>query len=468
MFPMRSFDHGLSQKKPRPMDNGPMNTCNEPLQSMRDDCHSFLAPKRSLSRYFAVGPVRSLGDDLDRAVIQLGGDPRERFRAAQGFIVVDGIRYQRLTGNVSREQALTLGKNAKLSIGKAVGFFGEQVIYEKLEVPRAPIEKALDVLSPQGFLRAVYRISRALRSVTRGAEADAVRRAIERLDVDWPNLSPEAQAQVVRAANQALSDLPEIVLPQVDQIFSVEAKRVVLGTRASARRTFGLRIGTDLSKTDERIARYVHESQTNFIRDELGRRKKALSEKARSIVSDGIAQGLGRGDISQNLREAFQTTTIKRNAFYWDVVASAFVNRARTFSEMSSFTEAGITHYVITAVMDERTSDVCRFMDGKRFSVSTAVEQFQRVEQLRDPEQMKLLQPWLQIRQDSQGNRALFIPTESESVRAAIVEDSAELKGLKDNRGTFRSEMSNQKLESMNMSLPPFHGLCRTTVLPEV
>lgn len=417
-------------------------------------------------RFFAVGPVRELGNDLGRAVQHLGGDARQRRHHARGFVVVSGRGFGRLRASIGREEAIDRVRGSKLRLGEAVALVGDQVLYR--EVSREHVAKAIDPRSPDGFLRIVNQIARALRDATVETEADAVRRAIERLDVDWPNLSAEARAEVVRAANVALAELPAIVLPKIDEILGVEANRVVLGTRTGVRRTFGLKIDADLSRTDERIARHVRESQTHFIRDEFGRRREDLSARARGIASEGVRQGLGRAEISARLRDAYRSTTAGRNAFYWDVVASAFVGRARSLVEVAAYDEAGISHYLISAVLDEVTSDICRYLDGKRLSVGAAMEQFRRVEGLRDPERIKLEQPWLEIRQDRRGNRAIFVPTVDGPVRVAVVERSAELEGLKDQRGTFRAGLGTSRLEEVNVGPPPYHGLCRTTTVPEV
>lgn len=420
------------------------------------------------SRFFSVGPVLDLGSDITCAVRQLGGDPRQRIGPARGFVLVTGRRYRRLPLRVRRAEARQHARHPGCMLGEAVGLVGEQVIYRELPAPRESVSKALDPLSERGFLRIVDRVGKALRGVTGEAEAKAVRRAIDRLDVDWPNLSGEARGRVVRAANQALADLPQTILPKVNEVLGVESKRVVRGTREGVIREFGLKIDSDLSRTDERIARWVSESQTNFIRDELGRRQQKLSATARKIASEGIAQGLGRDEISRQLREAFRDTTASRNAFYWDVVASAFVNRARSYAEISSYADAGISTYIITAVLDEVTTDICRFLDGKHFSVGGAMAQFERVDKLRDPERIKTEQPWLQVRQDSQGNRAIFVPGEKRAVRAAIIERSAQLQGLRDERGAFRSGLSGSRLEALSVGPPPYHGLCRTTTVPDV
>lgn len=420
------------------------------------------------ARYFAVGPVRELGEDLGRAVQQLGGGPHTRPGPARGFVLVTGHRYCRLPARMDRAAAQAHARGTRARLGEAVALVGAQVIYRDVTPARAPVGKAIDPRSPSGFLRIMARIAQALRSASQGAEAEAVRQAISRLDVDWPRLSEAGRVRIVQAANQALAGVPAALLPKVQEVLGVEARRVVAGTRTAVKRDFGLRIAADLTRTDDRIARFVAESQTNFIRDEYGRRQGMFSERARHIVSDGIAQGLGRDDISRELREAFQHTAAARSAFYWDVVAAAFVGRARSLAEVASYEEAGVSHYIITAVLDEVTTDICRYLDGKRFSVAGAMDQFRRARRLRDPEAIKLAQPWLRVRQDREGNRAIFVPTERGAVRAAIVADSAERRGLKDERGTFRAGLDAARLETVNVGPPPYHGLCRTTTVPEV
>jgi SPP1 gp7 family putative phage head morphogenesis protein len=419
-------------------------------------------------RYFAVGPVRELGDDLQRALVMMGGETQQRFARAHGFVVVEGERHQRLAVETDVADAHRRAQRAHARLGAAVALAGEQVIYRELAAPVAKASGEIDPRSPEGFLRIVDQVARALRRASQGAEADAVRRAIDQLDVDWPHLTDADRMRIVRAANEAIAGVPPAIMPKVHEVLDLEAGRVVRGARRSAKQTFSLNISSDFTRTDERIAQFVARSQTNFIRDEYGRRQVAFSEKARQIVSRAIAQGLGRDEISRQLREAFRNTAVNRSAFYWDVVASAFVGRARSLAEVSSYADSGISHYLIVAVLDEVTTDICRFLHGKRFSVGASMAQFARIERLRDPERIKFEQPWLQVRQDRRGNRVIVVPTESGDVRVAVVEDSAERKHAKDERGRFRNGMSAAKLETVNVGPPPYHCLCRTNVVPDL
>jgi SPP1 gp7 family putative phage head morphogenesis protein len=421
------------------------------------------------ARYFAVGPVRELGGDLHRAIGIMGGESPQHFARAHGFVIVDGgERHQRLPAELDIAEAHRRAQRGHARLGAAVALAGERVIYRELAAPVAKASGEIDPRSPEGFLRIVDQVARALRRASQGAEADAVRRVIDQLDVDWPHLTDADRMRIVRAANEAIAGVPPAIMPKVHEVLDLEAGRVVRGTRRSAKQTFSLNISSDFTRTDERIAQFVARSQTNFIRDEYGRRQIAFSEKARQIVSRAIAQGLGRDEISRQLREAFRNTAVNRSAFYWDVVASAFVGRARSFAEVSSYADAGISHYIIVAVLDEVTTDICRFLHGKRFSVGASMAQFVRIERLRDPERIKHEQPWLQVRQDRRGDRVIVVPTEHGNVRVAVVEDSAERKRAKDERGRFRNGISAAKLETLNVGPPPFHALCRTTCVPEV
>jgi hypothetical protein len=67
---------------------------------------------------------------------------------------------------------------------------------------------------------------------------------------------------------------------------------------------------------------------------------------------------------------------------------------------MSSYAEAGIRQYRIEPVLDEQTTNICRYLHGKTFSVADALRRFDRIEQLEDPEAIKQAMPWVREAQD--------------------------------------------------------------------
>jgi SPP1 gp7 family putative phage head morphogenesis protein len=327
------------------------------------------------------------------------------------------------------------------------------------------VEKALDPLDRNDFMAIVRRLSRALAGVARPAEDAALRRAIERLDVDWPNLTPQARDQVVQAARQSLRTVEDQVLPQVEQLFEAEADRVVGRARRSVVRRFGLRIGADLTRTDERISRFVRESQGNFVRDEYGRRREEFSRRARDIVAAGVERGLGRDDIVGELSEVMGREAFDRSRDYWEVVSMVFTNRARTCTQLGAFEEAGIERFRFEAVLDEATSEVCRFMHGKVFTVERAMDRFREVERARDPELIREEQPFVQVGADDEGNEVLFYERGGRRRAVARVDEPAV--GVRDQVGRYSKELSPAQLEAAGVTVPPLHGRCRSTIVTE-
>jgi len=95
-----------------------------------------------------------------------------------------------------------------------------------------------------------------------------------------------------------------------------------------------------------------------------------LSDGFRDTITEGLKQGLGRKDIGRMLRESVMGTPgLPGKQEYYTRIASTSITRANNWGGIFSLHAAGFTEYTIRAVMDERTSAICREMNGKRFSV---------------------------------------------------------------------------------------------------
>jgi len=332
------------------------------------------------------------------------------------------------------------------------------------DVYRLDVAKALDPLDARDFLVIVQRLARALTGVSRDAEAAALRRALATLDVDWPNLSAAARDQLIQAARGAVGGLSDKVLPRVDQIFEIEARNVVTRARRTTVRRFGLHIAASTTRTDERIAAFVRKSESNFVRDQFRRRSDELSQRARDIVAAGLEQGLGRDDIATDL-SAGLASIVNRGKPYWEVVAMSFANRARTYTQLATFEDAGVEHYRFDAILDEVTSHVCRFMHGRQFAVARAVQRFDNVESANAPEAIAELQPWMRVGSDPEGNQVLFYERGGRRRLVAQIDEPAV--GQRDQVGRYSRALTNDQLEAAGLMTPPLHGRCRSTLVLE-
>ena len=330
---------------------------------------------------------------------------------------------------------------------------------------RIPVRKSMDLGTAKGFDRAVVSMAAKLRIVASGNEADAVRAAVSVLDVDWRATTAAQRRTLIAGALEAAGLRARGVPKAVTAVFGPAADEVVGATRDHARRAHGLAIGADFNALDRRIVKHLVKSQANFVRNEYGKRVDGLGEQARRIVAEGLDAGLGRDDIATELERAAKKALVQRSAFYWEVVAGSFIANGRSYANISSFAEAGIERYVIEATLDESTTETCRFLHGKAFSVGGALRRFDRMEALDKPEDIKSEQPWVREATDAETGRKVLYVTKGDT-RIPITEVMRSAVGTKDDVGEFARGKGERELMDLGLSFPPYHGLCRTTVLP--
>ena len=106
---------------------------------------------------------------------------------------------------------------------------------------------------------------------------DAVRAAIEVLDVDWHGDHRRPAPEPGRPGPGGRGSQDGRLSPQaVSAPFGEAADEVVGATRDHARRGQRLGIAADFNAVDRRITRHLREPQANFVRDEYGRRLEDL------------------------------------------------------------------------------------------------------------------------------------------------------------------------------------------------
>ncbi len=349
----------------------------------------------------------------------------------------------------------------ELSVIRAAGLAADDL----LSSFGVPLRKALDPSTPRGFDAAVVRLASTLRRFSRQPEADALRGAIAVLDVDWRALSPSRRTQLVRRALSAAGRAVGTVHEAIRAPLGKAASEVVSATRTDARRR-GLGIAADFNAIDRRAMDYVTRANSLFVRDEYGRRLERLGQDVKRTVARGLEHGLGRDDLADELRHIAEASLARRSASYWEVVAASFVGESRSLSQVSAYAEAGIERYVFSSVLDERTTDTCRYLDGKVFQTADALRTFERLEAAEDPLAIKHMRPWVRERIGEDGKRQLRVERSGERTTLAVVERSGF--GARDDRGEFSRGLSSRELGSLGIELPPLHGLCRSNVLPDV
>lgn len=331
-----------------------------------------------------------------------------------------------------------------------------------LERMGEPVSKAATPLSPTGFGRMLRELMSKLRPIAVDKERKAILKALEELDVNWPTLSEDKKAKVIAAASKAIADIPSIVITPVVEELVLNAENVVVLTKRASAKQYGFRISPSFNTTDKKIVDHAANSQGNYITDRFKNRAEVFSVKAREIISNGLEQGFGRKDIGALLGAKLRDPALRSADAYWEAVASIHIARSRSWGQLSAFTAANIEWFVWNSVLDEATSEGCRFLNGRRFSTAKAAQRHMEVEGSSDPKAAQNLQPFIQKGRDADGNEFLYVTRNDRRVRVADVEQSG--MGVSDKVGKYTRVHGN--LEGLGVQCPPSHGNCRSQIDP--
>ena len=168
---------------------------------------------------------------------------------------------------------------------------------------------------------------------------------------------------------------------------------------------------------------------TSMIVLEEGQSAEVAADVLEKELAEELAGALGL-EVGDLIPEVFATNP----EAYFEVLANNASVMAQNSGRLIGMEDAGVKQYRVIAVRDERTSEICKNMDGRIISVEAGMGMLNSVLGLTGPQALKEMFPW----------------------------DSS-----LSNLGPNTLE-NNNKLAANGLGFPPYHGNCRTTVIPEV
>lgn len=203
------------------------------------------------------------------------------------------------------------------------------------------------------------------------------------------------------------------------------------------------------SNRDERVVDLIHKHQVFYATEGVRNQVKNFDERMRSILEDGLKKGTPSIVVGEKLGKAFGSTVDDES--YWNVVASAWLNRTRNWAALEVMDYAGIEKYVVIEAMDTRTCPICESMNGKEFSVKKQVNKLEKISASEDPNDLRYSTPWMTTRRTDEGEFELGYRRSpgGRFISVAVGEDFSK---------------TDSTLQRLGLAMPPFHGLCRGTV----
>lgn len=446
--------------------------------------------------YLTLHPIKDLGDDLTVALARVGITaatfPLSKARG-YAFICSDGSRKVLSARDVvaARRKALTVLPTGRVSLCRAVAR-GASTLYERLEELEimSPaeatrkdvrlvayngvlVEKALNVYDPTDARTLAGRLAGQLRFEERKILAPKIQQWLDSMDYDWTKLTPAQFNQAVSRARtgiyKALRGTAREAMPLWKERVETTVSGVMRGARKTLRANQLPSIGLSLSQPELMAADKIGTMNGWFIRDAAGRRSDLMTAHGRRIVQEGLKQGLGRDAIARQLRRELPNALNKYGLNYFKTLSANAVSRARSYAEINGYVEAGIEALEIQAILDERTTEICRCLDGQIIEVHLANQQMTNALNVKNPEDIYEASPFLKTIKDKEtGIRSVVTHNYNPQtgVGAKIADITRSGMGNLDDRGQHNYYRMGNQLTAANIGPPPYHHLCRSWTLP--
>lgn len=151
---------------------------------------------------------------------------------------------------------------------------------------------------------------------------------------------------------------------------------------------------------------------------------KGFSDRLKDIIESAFRGEVARSELAQRLKEEF-ASELKQSVRYFEGVSDHIISQNQNISTVNQARKYGVKYYKVVAVMDSRTSAICRSMNGRLIPAEHIERQCDNIMNAKDMASKKAATTWAK----------------------------APYNGRSD------------KMDS-NFGMPPYHFRCRTEIVP--
>jgi hypothetical protein len=160
------------------------------------------------------------------------------------------------------------------------------------------------------------------------------------------------------------------------------------------------------------------------------------------LIQRELSKALGILDKKLTIEDAVPKKFRGTSKDYYTGLAQTTLTRTQVFNKMNLFSQAEFKHFEFSAMMDNRTSVICRSLNGRIFTVQQGVDHMNRVLDATSTTELKKVAGW----------------------RRDLSEFGVTTEGDR-KRGPGSKELS-AELAKAGLSMPPLHFRCRSTIRP--
>lgn len=151
---------------------------------------------------------------------------------------------------------------------------------------------------------------------------------------------------------------------------------------------------------------------------------KGFTDRLKDIIESAFRGEVARSELAQRLKDEF-ASELKQSVRYFEGVSDHIISQNQNISTVNQARKYGVKYYKVVAVMDSRTSAICRSMNGRLIPAEHIERQCDNIMNAKDMASKKAASTWAK----------------------------APYNGRSD------------KMDS-NFGMPPYHFRCRTEIVP--
>jgi SPP1 gp7 family putative phage head morphogenesis protein len=120
-----------------------------------------------------------------------------------------------------------------------------------------------------------------------------------------------------------------------------------------------------------------------------------LNKKMDEFMTEYFTADKPIKEVARELQTRYKSVSVKNTWEYFKGLAEFTTNRVRELGKVTGFEKGHITSFTIVAKVDERTSKICRKLNGTIVPVKNAIKFRDTIISLKSPEDIKDFAPWL-------------------------------------------------------------------------
>ena len=151
---------------------------------------------------------------------------------------------------------------------------------------------------------------------------------------------------------------------------------------------------------------------------------KGFSDRLKDIIESAFRGDVARSELAQRLKDEF-ASELKQSVRYFEGVSDHIISQNQNISTVNQARKYGVKYYKVVAVMDSRTSAICRSMNGRLIPAEHIERQCDNIMNAKDMASKKAAATWAKTPYNGRSD----------------------------------------KMDS-NFGMPPYHFRCRTEIVP--